>query len=87
MRQLLAAQRAHRHNEVVNRHRQNALSSFETFVAAARADEQTKNAVLLEATRSIFALQPTGYDSTDAESAGSSQLIEVMRTLPGGAAR
>jgi hypothetical protein len=46
--------RAHRHNYVVNRHRQNALSSFETF-AKGSDDPQTKNAVLLQATQSIFA--------------------------------
>ena len=37
--------RAKWHNYVVNKHRQNALSTFETFVKAA-GDEQTKNAVL-----------------------------------------
>jgi hypothetical protein len=38
--------RAQWHNYVVNKHRQNALSTFETFVKAA-GDDQTKNAVLL----------------------------------------
>lgn len=33
--------RAHRHNYIVNKHRQNALSTFETFVKAA-GDDQTR---------------------------------------------
>lgn len=52
--------RAHRHNFVVNQHRQNALSTFEAFVKAS-SDESTKNAVLLQATQCIFSPQVSGY--------------------------
>src|SRR5205085_68200 len=72
--------RAHRHNEVVNRHRQNALSSFRTFVES--ADDATRNAVLLEATRAVFSPQHTGYSSTEAEP-NAAPLVEILRTLPG----
>jgi len=51
--------RAARHNAIVNRHRHNALATFERFVAGL-ADEETKNAVLLQATQAIFAPQPSG---------------------------
>ena len=74
-----------KHKKVLDRHHPNALSSFETFVAASGSDEQTKNAVLLEATRSIFAPQPTGYNSAEAENSGPTQMLEIMRTLPGNA--
>ncbi len=37
--------RAHRHNAVVNRYRQNALASFEAFAQAASGDQETKSAV------------------------------------------
>ena len=50
---------AHRHNYVINRHRQDSLSTFEGFVSAAGDDTETKNAVLLQATQSIFASQST----------------------------
>jgi hypothetical protein len=46
--------RAHQHNWTVNKHRQNASSTFETFVKAT-TDDQTKNAVLLYAAQAIFA--------------------------------
>ncbi len=74
--------RTHRHNYVVNQHRQNALSSFEAF-AQASDDVATKNAVLLQATQSIFAPQHTGYVSADADAGSSPQLIELIRTVTG----
>lgn len=71
---------AARHNFVINRHRQNALSTFETFVKAS-GDDQTKDAVLLQATRSIFTPQASGYLKPDVEAAPSNQIIEIMRNL------
>ena len=49
-----------KHNEKVNLHRQNALRTFEPFVNAAN-DQEIKDAVLLEATRAIFAPQSSGF--------------------------
>lgn len=72
---------ASRHNLVVNRHRQNALSTFETFVKAA-SDAQTKDAVLIQATQSIFCSQPSGFVKADAE-VGGSQIVEVVRSMTG----
>lgn len=69
-----------RHNYVVNKHRSNSLSSFQAFVSSA-SDEQTKNAVLLQATQSIFAHQPSGYIKTDGENSSQSTVIEVMRNI------
>jgi hypothetical protein len=71
--------KAHRHNAVVNKHRQNALQTFETFVKAA-SDSQTKNAVLLEAARTIFGNQPTGYLVKEGESDTPSRIIEVFKS-------
>lgn len=72
--------RAHRHNAVVNRHRQNALTTFQAFAKAA-GDEQTKNAVLLQATQCIFSPQQTGYIQGEPESAGVPQVLEIIRDL------
>ncbi len=58
--------KANKHNEVLNKHRQNALDIFETFVNGT-SDEQTKNAVLLQAVQSIFAQQNTGYNDNETE--------------------
>ncbi len=73
---------ASRHNFVINRHRQNALSTFETFVKAS-SDEQTKNAVLLQATQSIFALQSSGYLKGESEAPQGNQVIELVRNVTG----
>lgn len=73
---------AARHNYVINKHRQNALSTFETFVkAAGEEDIQTKNAVLLQATQCIFSPQPTGFSnkSTDVESP--TKIIEIAKDI------
>lgn len=67
-----------RHNFVVNRHRQNALSSFETFVKGA-GDAQTKDAVLLQATQSIFSPQDSGFVKNEGAPNLGSQIVEVVR--------
>ena len=69
-----------RDNFVINRLRQNALSTFETFVKAAR-DDQTKDAVLVQATRSIFASQTSGYLKGENDPPQANQIIEVIRGL------
>lgn len=76
--------RTHRHNEVVHRHRQHALSSFEAFVKSTE-DPAVRTAILLQATHSIFAPATTGY--TDEESdmaasgAGAIQLGDIIRRM------
>lgn len=69
-----------RHNMVVNRHRRNALSTFETFVKAS-SDPQTKDAVLIQATRSIFAPQPSGYSSAQQEPRQGNQIVEILTRM------
>ncbi len=72
--------RAQRHNTVVNQHRRNALSSFEAF-AESTSDPATKDAVLRQATQSIFSPQPSGYIASEAEQSGTPQLIELVRNI------
>ena len=73
--------KAHKHNAVMNKHRQNALSTFETFSSAASADDQTKNAVLLETTHSIFSNQQTGYLKSEGDSESNSKIIEIIKSV------
>ena len=54
---------AQKHLEVINRHRQNALDTFERFVSSA-ARQETKEEVLIAATNAIFDANQTGYLST-----------------------
>jgi len=73
--------KAHKHNSLLNQHRQNALTTFETFSKAAGPDDQTKNAVLLEATHTIFSNQQTGYLSSDKETDSSNKIIEIIKSV------
>lgn len=75
---------ASRHNVIVNRHRQNALSTFQTFVNSA-ATPEVKEAVLMQATTSIFTTQPSGYAGKESESAPPAKMIEIVRTIASGA--
>jgi hypothetical protein len=73
--------RAQLHNETVNKHRQNALTTFEAFANAAD-DDLTKSAVLTQATQCIFSPQHTGFIADDRESTGYPQIFEMVRTIP-----
>lgn len=53
--------------------------TFDVFVKAASADDQTKNAVLLQATQCIFSPQSAGCLASEKEPEGSSQLVELVR--------
>ena len=70
------------HNYIVNKHRQNALSTFETFVKST-SDDQTKNAVLLQATQSIFSLQNSGFVTRGSDRPSSPQILEVFKNVVG----
>jgi hypothetical protein len=65
------------HNKVINRHRRNALASFQAFIEGASAPE-TKDAVLLQATHAIFTPQDSGFAKGDSPNA-TSQVVEIIR--------
>jgi hypothetical protein len=60
---------SHKHNEIVNRHRQNALLTFNALVNAAGNDE-ARDIVLTYAAACIFAPQETGYTKPGGNVAG-----------------
>jgi hypothetical protein len=67
------------HLVIVNRHRALGLRTLQAFANAA-ADAQTKDAVLLEATRSIFGNVPTGYvDGTATDN--DHKVVEIVRSV------
>ena len=73
---------AQKHLEVINTHRQNALETFDTFVAAAGDNRETRDAVLLAATEAIFDANQTGYLSTKTSSPDSrSPVQQVIREI------
>ena len=52
---------AQKHLEIVNRHRQNALDTFNEFLEASGDNQETRDAVLLAATNAIFDANQSGY--------------------------
>jgi hypothetical protein len=71
--------RANAHLAAVNLHRATALQIFATF-ADATADEQTKNAILLETTRSIYSHTSTGF-LVGEDPSSPVQIVEILKAL------
>lgn len=75
--------KATKHQVATNSHRANALKTFQAFVKAA-SDDPTRNAVLLETTRSIFAIAPSGYLQTiDTLSDSGTKVLEIIKSATG----
>lgn len=69
--------RAHRHNEVLNRHRENALNTFQLFVDGTN-DSHVRDAILVQAANAAFGARSTGFDGPHHEdSAGINQVISL----------
>lgn len=56
---------AHRHNYVVNKHRQNALMTYRAIASGAQSDGTARDIILAQAAHCIFAPQSTGYAKGD----------------------
>ncbi|MEQ1551652.1 hypothetical protein [Sphingorhabdus sp.] len=72
---------SHKHNEVVNRHRQNALATF-TALAEAASEQSSADIVLTHAASCIFSPQETGYAKQDgghSEAPSSLQLLTKIQ--------
>jgi hypothetical protein len=79
--------KATRHQEAVNKHRANALRTFQAFVSATN-DPAVKDAVLVETTKSIFSLAPSGFLSgRDVPPSADSKMFEIVRTVSATAPR
>ncbi len=68
----------HKHNAVVNRHRQNALLTYRALVEASTGNG-TGDIVLAHAASCIFSPQETGFNNRKGEtSSGSNSVLELM---------
>ena len=76
---------AEKHLETINRHRQNALATFEAFAEAAGENQETRDAVLLASTDAIFDANQSGYLSVKTSRADSGNPIQqvVRAVVPG----
>jgi hypothetical protein len=72
--------RSHNHNAVVNRHRQNALSSFLTFVDSTD-DPAVRHTVLVQATQAIFAPQHSGFSTTESDPTVAPPIYDAVRAM------
>lgn len=69
---------AERHNAVVNRHRQNALSTYRALVEA-NSTPENRDIVLAHAARCIFAPQESGYARGGGTDSGGISVFETIR--------
>lgn len=69
---------SHKHNAVVNKHRQNALLTYTAFVDAAPSSA-SREVVLTHAAASVFSPQETGYIKQEEPSGGRSVMEMITR--------
>lgn len=70
---------AHKHNQVVNKHRQNALATFRPLVEAANIDEK-QDVILDRASEAIFGQSDSGFSKTTSNTVSGTQTL--LRMLP-----
>lgn len=73
---------SHRHNEVVNRHRQNALATFKAL-AEATSDAASSDIVLSHAAACIFAPQETGLTKQEGASSDGVPSLQFLPRIGG----
>ena len=69
---------AEKHLEVINIHRQNALETFDPFADAAAGNRETRDAVLLAATKAIFDTNQSGYLPTKTSGSDSASPVQQI---------
>lgn len=68
----------HKHNAIINKHRQNALMTHSALVEAS-GNEGVRDAVLLQASSCIFSPQSTGYAiSSESDLSHQKSMIEIL---------
>jgi hypothetical protein len=73
---------AHRHNQVTNKHRQNALMTYKTLAEAGNSPE-LRDAVLQHAAAAIYAPNDTGYLKSEERGYGAQSLLALLPRNPG----
>jgi hypothetical protein len=68
---------SHKHNEVINRHRQNALATF-TALVDATSDAASSDIVLSHAASCIFSPQETGYAKQEGHHGDSVPALQLL---------
>lgn len=71
----------HKHNAIVNKHRQNALMTHSALVEAS-GEEGVRDAVLLQASSCIFSPQSTGYTASSSEDVSNQKSVVEILSKP-----
>ena len=77
---------SHMHNATVNKHRYNALRTFELFKDQGTVEGATYDALLLYVAQAIFAPQRTGFIGKDPAVSAMTPAIRIARDLTKGGA-
>lgn len=67
---------AHRHNAIVNKHRQNSLVTYKALVEAA-GDAANRDIILAKAADSVFGQQSTGFTKHDSDEGKALSMVNV----------
>lgn len=68
------------HQMTINKHRANSLKTFQAFIKASN-EVSTRDAVLMETTKSIFSVMPSGYIDNEQSSVGkNTNIIEIIKS-------
>ncbi len=66
-----------KHNEILNKHRANALMTFRAFVEGSE-DRTIKDAILLQTSQAAFSNRPTGYENQEKEAQTINPVVEIL---------
>ncbi len=72
-------QKSHNHNYIVNKHRKNALETFQAFVLSSEGTPEIKNAMLMQMTNCIFNHQNSSYTVAEKEPDIANKLLELVK--------
>ena len=72
---------SHKHNEIVNKHRQNALLTFKALVEAAGTAER-RDVILTYAAACIFSPQETGYTKSGGDNPKQELPMNIIQAIP-----
>jgi hypothetical protein len=70
---------AEKHNETINKHKANCLSTFTAFTDS--TDGKTKEAILLQATQTIFSHQSPGFLAKGTELNNPNPIIDILKNF------
>lgn len=70
--------KAHKHNQILNEHRANALNTFTKYYHGTE-EKDIQSAILLQASHSAFSYRSTGYDNQDKEIQSINPIMDFIK--------